>query len=264
MTPPALNGLHILLVEDNAVNQMVAREMLLSLGARVMVANDGEEGLHCIDAMQSAQDPFDLVLLDIEMPRMSGLEMVRAIRSRADEASALPLIAVSAFSAAEYRAPMVEAGADGFIPKPIGGRDVFGDRILSLMEERRMRQARTALNPEVYAGLVSAIGRPSMAILLSKVRDDILGVRQKLDVPASDLSQTTIRAQTHILMSVAGAVGATGIQERASVLNKAAHGGDAADCALQTAEMMVEIAALLEFVEGELAMLARAQDGGDA
>ncbi|MBB5515052.1 CheY-like chemotaxis protein [Rubricella aquisinus] len=264
MTQPALHGLHVLLVEDNTVNQMVAREMLVSLGARVMVANDGEEGLHCIDAMQSAQDAFDLVLLDIEMPRMSGLEMVRAIRSRGDGARHLPLIAVSAFSAAEYRAPIIDAGADGFIPKPIGARDAFGDRILTLMEQRRMREARTALNPEVYAGLVGAIGRTSMAILLSKVRDDILGVRAKLDVPASELSQTTIRAQTHILMSVSGAVGATGIQERASLLNKAAHGEDAADCALQTAEMMVEIAALLEFVERELAMLARLQAGGSA
>lgn len=259
MTLPVLNGLHVLLVEDNAVNQMVAREMLTSMGARVMEANDGAEALQCIDAMQSSNNQYDVVLLDIEMPRMSGLELVRAVRARTDAAKNLTLIAVSAFSAAEYREPLSDAGADGFIPKPIGARDAFGDKILSILESRRMLTAGTTLNPQVYAGLVNAIGRSSMATLLSKVRDDIHAVRRELDVPPSMTNMDTIRAQTHILMSVSGAVGATGIQQRSSALNKAANGGDLADCALQTAELLAEIEALLVFVEHELDILARAQ-----
>lgn len=105
----------ILVAEDNPVNQRVASHMLNKLGYRCDIASNGQEAV----AMLS-QLPYDLVLMDCQMPEMDGYGATRAIRQREDvEGRHTPIIAMTANAMREDRARCLDAGMDGFIPKPI-------------------------------------------------------------------------------------------------------------------------------------------------
>jgi len=108
-----IHGAHILLVDDNSINQEVANEFLLDVGMVVTIASNGRE---CLDALQHG--PFDLVLMDIQMPEMDGLEVTRRIRqdSRFKD---LPIIAMTAHAMAGDREKSLAAGMNDHITKPI-------------------------------------------------------------------------------------------------------------------------------------------------
>lgn len=116
LSSPAVGRLCILLAEDNPTNQMVARALLEPLGADLRIASDGIEALECWRA-----GDFDLVLLDIQMPRMDGLGVARAIRCEEADAdrTRVPILALSANAMAHQIASYLEAGMDGHVAKPI-------------------------------------------------------------------------------------------------------------------------------------------------
>ncbi len=111
---PDLSGLRVLLAEDNPTNQMVASQMLRALNAEVTVCADGVEALERFD-----QGPVDLVVVDIEMPRLSGLDVIRAIRARSDARAQVPIVALTAYAMREHRERIAAAGANGLISKPV-------------------------------------------------------------------------------------------------------------------------------------------------
>lgn len=112
---------HILLVEDNPVNRSVAVDMLEALGCSVVCAEDGEASLVAIEA-----EPFDLVLMDIQMPGMDGLEATRRIRAEEERVGATPtpIVALTAHSQLEDRIASAEAGMEDHISKPFTSRDL--------------------------------------------------------------------------------------------------------------------------------------------
>ncbi|MDB5470702.1 MAG: Autoinducer 2 sensor kinase/phosphatase LuxQ [Caulobacter sp.] len=112
--PALLDGLNILLVEDNPANRLVAHTLLTSLGADVMEAKDGHEGLAAMRA-----GAFDLVLMDIQMPRMDGMACARAIRGLDGPARDVPILALTANVMAHQVEAYRAAGMDGVVAKPI-------------------------------------------------------------------------------------------------------------------------------------------------
>jgi PAS domain S-box-containing protein len=113
-----LQGVHLLLVEDNAFNQTVAQGILEDLGARATLANQGAEAL---ELMRAQGKTFDLVLMDIQMPVMDGLTATRTLR---EEGFNLPIIAMTAGVSAAERAQCLEAGMNDLIPKPIDSQQL--------------------------------------------------------------------------------------------------------------------------------------------
>lgn len=109
----ALKGKRVLLVEDTRINQMVATKMLDKLGMLVDIANNGKEALACLQ-----QNTYDIVLMDVQMPVMNGLEATRLIRQES-KFSALPIVAMSAGVMLDEQASCDKAGMTGFISKPI-------------------------------------------------------------------------------------------------------------------------------------------------
>nr|WP_319564850.1 CHASE domain-containing protein [uncultured Rhodoferax sp.] len=110
----ALEGMRILVVEDNFINQQIARELLASEGAAITLANNGQEALNLIAATSI---PFDVVLMDMQMPVMDGLDATRAIRQTLDN-NTLPIVAMTANAMDTDRVACLDAGMNDHVSKP--------------------------------------------------------------------------------------------------------------------------------------------------
>ena len=112
--PSAGAGRRVLLAEDNPVNQMVARALLERSGCAVVVANNGEEAVK-----MSADESFDLIFMDCQMPVLDGYQATAAIRRREGDARRTPVIAMTANAMPGDRERCLAAGMDDYIAKPI-------------------------------------------------------------------------------------------------------------------------------------------------
>ncbi|SCY12674.1 hybrid sensor histidine kinase/response regulator [Desulfoluna spongiiphila] len=112
--------LNLLLVEDNAINQMVAVEILKSAGISVTTA---ENGLEAINHLRTKSD-YDAVLMDVQMPEMDGLEASRQIRKKLHRGD-LPIIAMTAHAMYGDRERCLAAGMNDYVPKPIDRNELF-------------------------------------------------------------------------------------------------------------------------------------------
>ncbi|WP_205470839.1 hybrid sensor histidine kinase/response regulator [Nocardioides sp. SYSU D00038] len=104
----------VLVVEDNAVNQLVARGLLESLGYDVAVADDGADAVALLE-----HEAFDAVLMDVQMPRMDGYSATRAIRAGERDGRRTPVIAMTAWAVEGERERCLAAGMDDFLTKPV-------------------------------------------------------------------------------------------------------------------------------------------------
>ena len=109
-----LLGLRLLVAEDNKINQLVARTLLMQEGADVTLV---ENGALAVQAVQNTQPPFDAVLMDLQMPEMDGLDATRAIRSLAPHGQ-IPIIAMTANAMPSDRAACLAAGMNDHVGKP--------------------------------------------------------------------------------------------------------------------------------------------------
>ncbi len=114
----------ILLADDNLVNQKVAAMMLRKLGCRVATVSDGKEAL-----TEVQRQPFDLVLMDCQMPEMDGYEATRRIKALGGEYADLPVIALTAAAMKEDRQRCMDAGMDDYLTKPVDMKKL-GEMIL--------------------------------------------------------------------------------------------------------------------------------------
>ncbi|MDQ1352434.1 MAG: hypothetical protein QG657_2740, partial [Acidobacteriota bacterium] len=120
ITEEAKHSIHILLAEDNAVNLKLASYMLTKAGYKLSVAEDGEK---VVEMFTAAPEKFDLIFMDIQMPRMSGLEATRLIREKGFKD--IPIIAMTAQSMKGDREKCLAAGMNDYIAKPIKREVVF-------------------------------------------------------------------------------------------------------------------------------------------
>ncbi len=172
-----LSGRRVLLVEDNEINRDLAVELLEDLGVKVSIAVDGAEG-----AERVMTEPYDLVLMDIQMPVMDGLAATRLVRSdsRFDR---LPIIAMTAHAMASDRERSLSAGMNDHLTKPIshrtlsemlrqwivGGERVSGDGLAERPAQERAEETAPAYNiPDellpfnIHAALARANNNPKL------------------------------------------------------------------------------------------------------
>ncbi|HXG12618.1 MAG TPA: response regulator [Gemmataceae bacterium] len=119
--PPPPRRLRVLLAEDNPVNQKLAVRLLETRGHSVTVVNNGREAVGILESQ-----PFDVVLMDVQMPEMDGLEATRTIRHReAGTGRHTPIVAMTAYAMREDRERCLAAGMDRYIAKPFRARELF-------------------------------------------------------------------------------------------------------------------------------------------
>ena len=244
----ASRRLRILLADDNAVNQVIARRMLEADGHTVTVVGNGREALEAMD-----RTPFDLVLMDVEMPVMGGLETAEAQRKREGEGGRVPIVALTAHAMSRDRERCLDAGMDGFLSKPLRARDLR-------TAVARFARAAPAQDTPAAAGAATEGGLTLAAILealggdaglLRDVAGVWLGVGQDMvsEVRGALVAGNAADLETtaHRLKGAALAVGATGLSDVSRTLEELGRAGDAGPTAM----------AMLATLEAEAEALTR-------
>lgn len=232
----ALRGRHLLLVEDNEINQLVARELLEKMGFTISLANNGQVAVSMV-----LNGSFDAVLMDIQMPGMDGYEATRRIRAEARFGfDQLPIIAMTAHALSGDREKALQAGLNDYISKPIdvselskallrwllpgnaaqpaGGLALVSDdgkapqviptsEILELDTQAALR--RLGNNQELYANL------------LKLVRDNHSGAARNIGAAIQAQDIPLAHRLAHTLKGLAGTIGANELREKALQLEKA-------------------------------------------
>jgi PAS domain S-box-containing protein len=129
--PAPVRKLHVLLAEDNTVNQRLLSRILEKMGHSVVVASDGAAALRLV-----THEQFDFVAMDMQMPVMDGLEATRQIRQQEQATSRhLPIIAITANAFEEDRRKCTEAGMDGYVVKPVSAQAIRDEihRVMPLL-----------------------------------------------------------------------------------------------------------------------------------
>ncbi|XP_024545544.1 uncharacterized protein LOC9644652 [Selaginella moellendorffii] len=118
-----LRGMRVLLAEDNVINQKVACQQLRKFGTTVEVVGDGEQ---CLSALERDRDRYDLILMDVQMPVLDGLEATRSIRAQEKLAGyrSKPIIGLTAHAIQGYEDKCIEAGMDAYACKPFRAKQL--------------------------------------------------------------------------------------------------------------------------------------------
>ena len=132
-------GLSILVAEDNEINALLMRSLLTRLGHHAVITTNGEQALESWLAAKSAGTPYDLVLMDIQMPQLDGIETTKRIRSveASQPGRQTPILALTANALVEDRYACFEAGMDGFLIKPLD-REKLADALANLAASRHL------------------------------------------------------------------------------------------------------------------------------
>ncbi len=160
------SGLRILVVEDNVVNQQVAREILADRGVEVTVADNGQKALELLPS-QAERAPFDMVLMDLQMPVLDGFGATRRLRALGVPwASYLPVIAMTAHSKSAEFGACLEAGLNDHVGKPITVEEFFA----TLRQWLPVRPIEDPAANAAFADLLEAAGRgdPGLSALFAK------------------------------------------------------------------------------------------------
>ncbi len=228
-----LQGVNILIVEDNLINQQVAKELLECVGARVTVADSGKTSLKLIK-----NNPFDLVLMDLQMPGLDGYQTTRAIRKN-PQFKHLPIIAMTAHAMVGDREKCLIAGMNDHLPKPIDPNLLYHTISQWITQSKRTPQAvKAKINPlsssklhsfpekfpgiDLKKGLLRVNSNPNLfrTLLLNFVEDHQQDIK-KLNDALTDKKFQTARRIVHTLRGVAGTIGAEHLEKSAKTLELA-------------------------------------------
>ena len=136
---PSAKGLSILVAEDNQINALLIRSLLSKLGHHAVITTDGNEALESWLSAKSAGSLYDLVLMDIQMPNLDGIETTKRIRSleTGQPDRRTPILALTANTLVEDRYACFEAGMDGFLIKPLD-REKLAEALTVLASSRQI------------------------------------------------------------------------------------------------------------------------------
>jgi PAS domain S-box-containing protein len=220
---PSRPARRVLLVEDNAINRRVARALLEEAGHVVDEATNGAEALD-----RAAAAAYDILLMDIQMPVMGGLEATRRIRALPGPANRVPIVAMTANAMRGARETYLAAGMDGYVAKPIDIRAVL-QLIDSFAAPEPLPPAESdapVLDAPYFETLRGMLPGTTFTDL---VRDFLAGTVERLrriEAIGAGGDLTALRQEAHDLVSTAGNFGARRVEQGARALEAACEGGD--------------------------------------
>ncbi|MBF0631536.1 MAG: response regulator [Magnetococcales bacterium] len=251
-----LQGLRVLLAEDNEINQQIAIELLETVGAQVTVANHGQEVLDLLE--RKGVDAFHAVLMDLQMPQMDGYEATRRIR-RDDRYAGLPILAMTAHAMEEERERCVALGMQGHLTKPIDPELMHS--VLSRYrpeagpsdppEPPRVAPAAAGNEPLVIEGVDTAAGLNRTAgnatlycKMLQKFSLDQASMAQSLRRMLKNGEMQEAERAAHTTKGVAGTLGVLEVQRLAAAVESAMRAREGSDALEQKIDQLEQALAV--------------------
>lgn len=225
LAKPEHLDVNILLVEDSQTNQMVATAMLEKLGSHITIANHGQEA---VDLIQTHE--FDLVLMDVSMPGMDGLQATRIIRSMGGKYATIPIIAMTAHAFAHDRDACFEAGMDDYLSKPLQRPQLFSvlakwanqaanDSVQNTQNQQQIAEeildlsAKPLLSEDILSALTKetspSLVKQLISIFLRESREHL----ECLPALVKDKKYIDAAKHAHAVKSSAGSIGLIALQD---------------------------------------------------
>ncbi|MGE0859803.1 MAG: response regulator [Gammaproteobacteria bacterium] len=275
-------GAHVLVAEDNPVNQELARSMLEALGCSVVVVEDGEQALEAItdSPLDRRQRPYDLVLMDCQMPRLDGFEATRGIRrweARNERQRPLPIVALTANALSGDRERCLKAGMTDYLAKPFTQEQLAGVvkrwMTLDVQVGHAVKQAARSASAEARAASAPSVNLAKLdSKMLAQIRalerdgqDEVLArvvgiylknapkLLEKMQQAASTGNDDLLRNAAHSLKSASANLGATRLATLCAELETLGRDGGAARALAPLGVLEFEFEAVCNALALELA-----------
>jgi signal transduction histidine kinase/DNA-binding response OmpR family regulator len=232
-------GASILLVEDLPMNQELAKAMIGRMGHRIDIAGDGIEALKAVTARH-----YDLILMDIQMPRMDGITATRRIRALGGPTSEVPIVAMTANVLPEQVREFLAAGMNGHVAKPVRQADLLAAITSALAAQPASRRGlgasaetdtappaevqdgAAAFDAMTFAEVREMLPPERLAAHLERLAGDVELVAAG---PGADGTVEELAASAHKIVSQAGMLGLMRLSERARAVEEAARSGGAGE-----------------------------------
>ncbi|MBF0421671.1 MAG: response regulator [Magnetococcales bacterium] len=252
-TADVIGGARVLLVEDNVINQQVARELLERVGLTVEIANNGREALDRIEHFS-----YDAVLMDLQMPDMDGFEATTILRND-DRFKNLPIIAMTAHALETERKRCMEIGMNGHIAKPIRPERMYGVLTkvigpLKVLPEASRFKSETVDLPEITGinvkdGLERVGGNTKLYYrILLRFRKEHLRLAEELRTTLKSGNKVEAARLAHAMVGVAGNVGADRLSLVAQELESGL-AGEVTDWSEPVERLVRELEPILEAIK---------------
>ena len=239
---PARRALRVLVAEDNAINQRVALRLLQHLGYEPELAADGRQALAAV-----ARKTFDVVLMDIQMPELDGLQAARSIIAQRGPSGLPRIIAMTANAMPGDRESYIAAGMDGYLPKPIELAD-----LQAVLEQAAKLVRDRSSTPAVAEGVIDLArlehlrtlqddSQPSLVReLVDLFLSDSANQLQRLDEAHATGDPESLRALAHRLLSATQNIGALRLSNLCVTLERLAKQGNLVAAGPVLTEMALE------------------------
>lgn len=249
---PRAPGRRILLVEDNDTNRLLIATVLERSGHSVDTAADGRQG---VEAVSAAAEPYDLILMDMQMPEMDGPDATRAIRALSGPAAHTPIVALTADVRAEDRDRYLASGLDDLLTKPVDWtrlREVIErltgpgqirpeprpgrDKVL----ERASWEEEPVFDGSVLASLAEQLGTNRLRPLITSAMANLSRHFDQLEKTMATGSPQDVRRSAHALKGMAGQFGARRAQALSLAIEEEADRPQAARALLPFLRIAIE------------------------
>ncbi len=203
----------VLVVEDNLTSANIVGYLLQSIGLSPTFASNGEEAVQI-----AGSEPFDLILMDLHMPGINGVEAAQEIQEGPSANESTPIVALTAHACEKYRTACEKAGMKGFLIKPATARDLT-NVLTDVLPGQTTNCAEGALDHDAIAQMTSVMSEENFQNIVSVCLDDIAN-RVNI-ICGADLTRDVdmVAKHSHDIKSTSGQIGACGVLSLATEIN---------------------------------------------
>lgn len=214
-----LQNRHLLIADDSETSRLLLTQMLRSQGAQITTAVNGAQAISCLH-----QGHFDAMLIDIEMPKMNGLEVIGHIRSQPGPLAHLPVLAITAYQLRANKAAILAAGADSLLCKPVLDMQILTEAVLQVLERNAVADTPAPqVEPNQFEQLLEMAGPQMATELLYHLQSDLRSTERGLLAASHGPDWPAVRRETHVMIALAGTAGASFLHQLALTLNDLAN-----------------------------------------